>query len=113
MGRYNCDSPEILIETMIKRMMDRFGEPDIIFLTGDLNAHYTAMVVDSPLDEDSTYSLLISQHAGINHILTKHIPNAIILPALGNNDSEFHDNPEPTSDSEWFYEYLYHLWFKL
>ena len=93
MGRYNCDSPEILIETMFHRLIDKFGQPDIIFLTGDFNSHYTAMPVDMPDNDNSTYSLLFSQHAGINQILTKHVPNAIILPAIGNNDSKYHNNP--------------------
>ena len=60
MGRYGCDPPQVLIETMIQRMNDEYGEPDVVLITGDLNAHNTSMVVNAPLDENATYSLLLS-----------------------------------------------------
>ena len=89
MGRYDCDPPQVLIETMIDRMIDQFGVQDVILVTGDLNAHHTAMgTIDAPLDENATYSLLLSQHAGINQILTEKFPNSLIFPAFGNNDAK-------------------------
>ena len=36
-----------------------------------------------------------------------------MLPAFGNNDSKYHDNPIPDDDAPFFYDYIFNLWFKL
>ena len=69
--------------------------------------------IDAPLDENATYSLLLSQHAGLNQILTEKFPNSLIFPAFGNNDPKYHDNPQPAEDAAFFYDYIFNLWFEL
>ena len=107
MGRYGCDPPLNLINVMMHRLNEVFTERDIILLTGDLNGHHTAMAdPDAPLNAEATYSLLISQHAGVNQVLPEHIPDSVIIPCLGNNDNKYHDNPQPVDADTFFYSYL-------
>jgi hypothetical protein len=95
-------------------MKEAFGDLDLVLLMGDLNGHHTAMgTPDEPMDEDATYSLLLSQHAGINQILTENLSDTMVLPTFGNNDSKYHDNPQPVNDSSFFYNYIHELWFEL
>ena len=70
------------------------------------------MVYPREKGDTETYSLLLAAHSGIMSILSEKFPDTLILPALGNNDSEFHDNPIPNNDSFFFYDYLYNLWFR-
>ena len=43
MGRYGCDPPTVLIEHMLTRFNEKFGEQDVILITGDFAAHHVAM----------------------------------------------------------------------
>ena len=47
MGRYQCDCPSILIDTMLRRFVEHFGKQDVIFFTGDFTAHHVAMPKES------------------------------------------------------------------
>ena len=57
--------------------------------------------------------MLLSTHAGVVQILAQHFPDTIILPVFGNADNEFHDDPSPSNSTEFFYNYMYDLWFRL
>ena len=46
MGRYGCDSPMILLETMLQEFNRSHGKQDVIIFTGDMASHYTAMDYD-------------------------------------------------------------------
>ena len=46
-------------------------------------------------------------------MLAEHFPDTLILPAFGNNDNEFHDNPAPAPEVDFFYNYMYDMWFRL
>lgn len=114
MGRYGCDSPAILISTLLKAMNEFHPDLDLILLTGDFNAHHTAMNFGQDIGaEDDTYGLLMAQHSGVIEMLTSAFPNTPILPVFGNNDSEFHDNPQPVQTQKTFYDFIYNEWFKL
>ena len=95
MGRYGCDPPKILIDTMLDQFNESYGKQDVIFLTGDLASHHTSMNVDDP---GHTYPLLLETLRGISMLLAEKFPDTLILPAFGNNDSKWHDNPIPTAD---------------
>ena len=114
MGRYGCDVPIVLIETMFEEFNRSHGKQDVIILTGDFNAHHTAMSYPyDPATDPETYSLLLAQHAGLTQLIARYFPDTLVLPALGNNDSEFHDNPIPNDDAYFFNDYIYNLWFRL
>ena len=84
MGRYSCDSPKILIETMFEEFKHSHGKQDVIILTGDFIAHQTAKVYPDPSYD--LYGLLLKTHHEVVQALAKHFPDTIILPAFGNND---------------------------
>ena len=65
MGRYHCDCPPILIETMLKRLNQHLGKQDVIFLTGDFAAHHVAM---HHLDSPNTYGVLLDTFKKINEM---------------------------------------------
>ena len=111
MGRYGCDSPKVLLETMLDEFNDSHGKQDVIFVTGDLSSHHTAMNVDRGPDDEDTYPLLMSTHAGLVDLLSEKFPDTLIIPAFGNNDCKFHDNPTPTEEEYFFNNYIYELWF--
>ena len=60
-------------------------------------AHHTAMNADDPSGAD-TYDLMLGSLAGIARHLADKFPDTLIIPAFGNNDSKYHDNPQPMED---------------
>ena len=64
-GRYGCDSPPILIETMLARMSEKFGNLDVILITGDFSGHHIAMRSDEE-DIEKSYALLLETLGNIN-----------------------------------------------
>ena len=112
MGRYGCDPPVILLEQLMNRMHEKYGKQDVIFLTGDLVAKHIAMPTDEE-DAEHTYALLLESLGYLNEILAAKFPDTIILPAFGNNDTKYHDNPIPDDDAPFFYSYVFNLWFKM
>ena len=48
MGRYGCDPPSILIETMLEEFIKSHGKQDVIVLAGDFIGHHTAKVFPDP-----------------------------------------------------------------
>ena len=109
MGRYQCDCPPILIESMLQRFNQHLGKQDVIFFTGDFAAHHVAM---PKLDSPNTYGLLLDTFYHVNQLLKMYFPNTLILPAFGNADSKYHDNPIPEEDRIFFYNYIYRMWFE-
>ena len=112
MGRYGCDSPVVLIEQMLNRMIEKYGKQDVILLTGDFTAHHVAMPADEA-EAEKTYALLLETLGYLNELIAQKFPDTLVLPAFGNNDSKYHDNPIPDSDAPYFYNYIFDLWFKL
>jgi len=49
----------------------------------------------------------------VNELIAQKFPDTLVLPAFGNNDTKYHDNPVPDDDAPFFYEYVFNLWFKL
>ena len=113
MGRYGCDSPPILIETMLSRMAEKYDDLDVIFITGDFAGHHIAMTSDEEEDIEKTYALLLETLGNLNELIAEKFPNTLVLPAFGNNDSKYHDAPIPDEDAPFFYTYVFNLWFKL
>lgn len=112
-GRYGCDSPPVLIETMLSRMVEKFGELDVILITGDFAAHHISMSSSPGQTIEETYALLLETLGSINEMISVKFPNTLVLPAFGNNDSKYHDAPIPKEDAPFFYTYVFNLWFKL
>ena len=113
MGRYGCDPPAVLIDTMLDAFNREHGKQDVIFLLGDMSGHHTAMPVDDPTYGPSTYPLLLESLSGLATHLAAKFPDTLIIPTFGNNDPEYHDNPIPVADQDFYYRYTYDLFFKV
>lgn len=57
--------------------------------------------------------MLLESLGYMNQLVAAMFPDTLVLPAFGNNDSKYHDNPIPDEDAPYFYGYVYNLWFKL
>lgn len=68
---------------------------------------------ESTGEVEKTYGLLLETLAYVNQLIAHKFPNTLVLPAFGNNDSKYHDNPIPDDDAPFFYDYIFNLWFKL
>lgn len=112
LGRYGCDCPLILIDSMLSRLAETQPDLDVILMTGDFAGHHIAMQFGEP-DIEKTYALLLETLGYLNELIAYKFPNTIILPAFGNNDSKYHDAPIPIDDAPFFYTYVFNLWFKL
>lgn len=110
MGRYGCDIPATLLNAMLDEFNRNHGKQDVIILTGDFAAHHTAMAYP---DGGKTFPMLLASHAGIVDILSEKFPDTLIVPAFGNNDEVYHDNPVPHENEFLFYDYIFNLWFLL
>ena len=93
------------------RMTEYYGEQDVIFVTGDLAAKHIAM--SSEEETEKTYALMLETLGYLNEIIAARFPNTLVLPAFGNNDTKYHDNPIPDDDAPYFYSYVFNLWFKM
>ena len=113
MGRYGCDPPAVLIDTMLDALIKEHGKQDVIFLLGDMSSHHTAMPVDDPSYTENTYPLLLASLTGVATHLADKFPDTMIIPTFGSNDSKYHDNPIPVADQDFYYNFTYDLWFDL
>ena len=110
MGRYGCDPPYVLLDTMLDAFIEYHGKQDVILITGDLCGHHTSLSADLYPEGGST-DVAILTHSKLVDLLGKKFPDTPIIPVFGNNDMKYHDNPEPLDEDQEFYEYIYDLWF--
>ena len=119
LGRYFCDPPMELIDVMLDEFVKAHGEQDVIFLTGDYTGQHMALDPEEWFGEkadegaEDTYPFLLAIHSKLVSILGDKFPRALIIPAFGNNDTMYHDNPIPLEDEYRFFAYIYTQWFDL
>lgn len=96
-GRYGCDTPFMLLSTMIRKISNLNMEPDIVIALGDFPAHFAPTseshekMVETVVDE-----------------LREAFPNVLILPVIGNNDT-FPDYSMPLTFNNEELKKLVHL----
>eukprot|EP01095_Lingulamoeba_sp_RSL-Kostka_P012291 TRINITY_DN483_c3_g1_i1.p1 TRINITY_DN483_c3_g1~~TRINITY_DN483_c3_g1_i1.p1 ORF type:complete len:447 (-),score=88.84 TRINITY_DN483_c3_g1_i1:675-2015(-) len=80
-GKYNCDTPFILLNNTLQQMKDINPNPTMIVLNGDYVGH--AM-------PSKNVSWEVIQVA--SNTINTYFPNTLVIPALGNNDftSDYH-----------------------
>jgi len=103
-GNYNCDSPEVLVESALLAMARIEPNPDFIVWTGDSAPH----VWEPPPTEE--YIFNVTKHVFTR--LDKLFPNVTIIPALGNHDASPPDqfpqyDPEVNKSTPEFYNNLW------
>ncbi len=110
-GQFGCDSSLKLMEIMLDQLKKQDPNPDIIYLPGDFVAHGYAQ--DKTLIvSNKTYNILLDVHSNISQQIKIRFPNALIIPSLGNNDHEFHDQVPDLKQKYSFYNFLFDTWFE-
>ena len=103
-GHYNCDSPKKLVDLMLKKLKNVDPDVDVILVSGDFLAHGFAAHIGTKDHYDLLKQTL--KYVFVD-LLAAHFPNAIILPAIGNNDIKFHYRaPSQDDDAVDYYTFL-------
>ena len=99
-GDYRCDSPEILVQSALRKMREFEPNPDFIVWTGDSSAH-------RPVSENRgvKMSIVLENLKKKSAIFKEFFPNATLIPALGNHDT-FPSVFYPIDNSSFYEEYL-------
>jgi sphingomyelin phosphodiesterase acid-like 3 len=88
-GRFGCDSPEVLVRTVLSKMVEDQPNLDVLFLPGDVVAHH----YNSSLDDHSSgksYEKVLEITAQVAELIREYFPDTIVLPVIGNNDPKYH-----------------------
>lgn len=75
-GRYGCDTPFMLLSTMIRKVANMNIKPDLIIALGDFPAHFAPSVES----QEKMMEVVVDE-------LREAFPNQLILPVIGNNDT--------------------------
>ena len=110
-GRFGCDSNEELLEKMLKLLEEE--NPDVILVPGDIAGHDMARRLDETGPAyDYKYEEMLKTLTFVGKSIQKHFPNALILPTIGNNDTEFHyQSPNFGGNKENYYDTFFNSWF--
>jgi len=87
-GRLGCDSPELLVDTVLDRVARVHPSPLMVLLSGD-NLLHDVYLLDPALVADPA-AFMQEGHARLAANLAARFPNSPILFSLGNNDSPLH-----------------------
>lgn len=101
-GDYNCDSPQILVESALKAMQLVEPNPEFIVWTGDSAPHWR-----DPEPPSLPYISNVTKFVFTK--LDQYFPNIPIVPALGNHDASPPDQfpITNTNDTHEFYDNLW------
>ena len=85
MGRYGCDAPTILIESMLQGFLEKEGKQDVILFTGNFAAHHAG---DFPPDEHGHESkamqeMMFDSLSALTQLFAYYFPDTLVLPAFG------------------------------
>lgn len=86
LGRFGCDPPEELIRIILKEIA--LLEPDLVLVPGDFLGHW--MSPDPFSVPDKTYAIILRTLSKVQQLITEYLPNSIMLPSFGNNDTKYH-----------------------
>ena len=107
LGRPGCDSPASLVELMATRLDQLDKDVDIVIMAGDFVAHGIAAHYGEPTHGEVLREALEESL----DIVKSRLPNAILVPSVGNNDVLYHYQPPDCTNKTEFYGYLFDLWF--
>jgi hypothetical protein len=108
-GRYGCDVSPTLTNLLLGKLKEVAGDVDIMLVSGDYTAHDISAKRGV---KDSNFSMLKSViTACFAQYIDPLFPDTIIIPAIGNNDVEFHyEFPTTEEEAEHYYGFLFDLW---
>jgi hypothetical protein len=107
-GRYDCDSPVSLFNSMFSSLKSNYNNLDLIILNGDQIGH-DLYSIDLG-DKSKNRQLYHDSFSFIYKVLKTGYPEATILPVIGNNDFyEHYSTPDESSKKEQinFFKSLY------
>lgn len=78
-GNYSCDPPILLIESALVYMKSINPDPDFIIWTGDSNPHWI---------EGPDFGYIFSNLKNLTKLFRKYFPDTMIVPTLGNHDTD-------------------------
>jgi hypothetical protein len=99
-GRYDCDTPTTLFNSMLNNLKQNQDKLDLIILNGDQIAHnlYKVPLGDDKLENKKLYKKIFEFIYKNFQIMYPGVP---ILPVIGNNDFyEHYTTPDPDSKKE-------------
>ena len=109
-GRPGCDSPQLLVESLMKQMKQQHGDLDVILVPGDLVTH--GLSVEMPeINRESKYDRLTAVIDSVSDLFEFYFSSVIVLPTIGNNDTEYHYDPPTGANKSGYYDLLIKDWF--
>eukprot|EP00343_Euplotes_focardii_P008525 CAMPEP_0205821594 /NCGR_PEP_ID=MMETSP0206-20130828/8529_1 /ASSEMBLY_ACC=CAM_ASM_000279 /TAXON_ID=36767 /ORGANISM="Euplotes focardii, Strain TN1" /LENGTH=358 /DNA_ID=CAMNT_0053117175 /DNA_START=80 /DNA_END=1153 /DNA_ORIENTATION=- len=109
-GRFGCDTPTKLAHLMTEKLASIEPDVDIILVSGDFIAHGYAVQKGQ---EDKFEELKEAIHHVFVTVLATNFPNAVILPAIGNNDIKYHYlAPRQDDEAQDYYQFLSDMMFR-
>jgi len=109
-GQFGCDSPYELIKVMLDEVLEKNSQPDIIYLPGDFVGHGYSQDAGGNFS-NQTYEVLLNILYNVSAELKIRFPNTLIIPAVGNNDPEFHYQVPDVEEKYSYYDFLFETWF--
>jgi hypothetical protein len=107
-GKYDCDTPTTLLNSMVSNLRQKYSTLDLIILNGDQIAHNLFKIDLGDIGKNK--QVYHDTFALIYKMLKMGYPEATILPTIGNNDFyEHYTTPTPDSLKEQtdFFKSLY------
>lgn len=108
LGSFGQDPPIDLLESVLKSVMEREGQPDILLIPGDFAAHGLSASSWSKGDYSMLLKTLKQVSSTIYRILGR---DTLVLPTFGNNDVKNHYEPPSAEEKEAYYSKVFEMWF--
>ncbi|CAI2369527.1 unnamed protein product [Moneuplotes crassus] len=111
-GEYRCDAPKRLINLMLDKLDEIDPDIDVLLVSGDFIAHGIAVEITDKVHDQ--YQILKDSISEVFlEMINKKFPNAIVLPAIGNNDIKYHYvSPQRGVTAPDYYPFMYDLIFE-
>ena len=109
-GQFGCDSPSQLVQLILNEVLEKDAQPDIIYLPGDFVGHGYSQDKGGNFS-NQTYDVLLDILYNVSQEIKIRFPNSLIIPAVGNNDPEFHYQVPDLEEKNGYYNFLFDTWF--
>jgi hypothetical protein len=99
----------VLLSSMLLRLREEEGQPDIILIPGDFVAHGIA----GSEYNTGNYTLLMQVIKETSLLIHNTFPRALMLPQFGNNDVKNHYMPPLDEEKTEYYGQIFSYWFEI
>ena len=112
MGRYGCDSPAALVESMLQGFLAKEGKQDVIFFTGNFAAHHVVKIDKNGHESKETQEMMLDTLNAMTQLFAHYFPDTLVLPSFGNTDIASIDKPVADEEHNRFHQKIFDLWFE-